>query len=60
MCTSQGRRLAPVYRYVEGSSVAALSETMSLLNEAILIAQRRSGLRLDVVVAGDFDRHDQL
>jgi hypothetical protein len=50
--------LAPVY--VEGSNVAALSGTMSLLNEAIHIAQRRGSLRLDVVVAGDFDRHDQL
>lgn len=46
--------------YVEGGSAAALSRTMRLLDEAISTAQRRSGPRLDVVVAGDFNRHDQL
>jgi hypothetical protein len=46
--------------YVEGGNAAALSGTISLLNEAIYIAQRRGGPRLDVVVAGDFNRHDQL
>jgi hypothetical protein len=46
--------------YVEGGNVAALTGTMSLLNEAIHIAQRRGGPRLDVVVAGDFNRHNKL
>jgi hypothetical protein len=45
---------------VEGSNAAALSGTMNSLNEAIHIAQRRGGPRLDVVVAGDFNRHDRL
>jgi hypothetical protein len=46
--------------YVEGGNATALSGTINLLNEAIHIAQRRGGPRLDVVVAGDFNRHDQL
>ena len=46
--------------YVEGSNVAALSRTMRLLDDAIITAHCRSGPRLDVVVAGDFSRHDQL
>jgi hypothetical protein len=44
--------------YVEGGNAAALSGTMNLLNEAIHIAQRRGGPRLDVVIAGDFNRYD--
>jgi hypothetical protein len=46
--------------YVEGRNGAALDRTMDFLNEAIHTAQRRSGPRLDVVVAGDFNRHNQL
>jgi hypothetical protein len=46
--------------YVEGASSAALSETLRLLDDATSTAQRRGGPRLDVVVAGDFNRHDQL
>jgi hypothetical protein len=46
--------------YVEGVNGAALDGTIDLLNEAIHTAQRRSGPRLDVVVASDFNRHDQL
>lgn len=46
--------------YVEGANSVALSETLGLLDDAISTAQRRSGPRLDVVVASDFNRHDQL
>jgi hypothetical protein len=46
--------------YVEGANEAALSGTMRLLDAAVITAQRRGGPRLDVVVAGDFNRHDQL
>jgi endonuclease/exonuclease/phosphatase family metal-dependent hydrolase len=46
--------------YVEGANDAALSGTMRLLDDAVSTAQRRGGPRLDVVVAGDFNRHDQL
>jgi hypothetical protein len=46
--------------YVEGGNGVALDGTIDLLNEAIHTAQRRSGPRLDVVVASDFNRHNQL
>lgn len=46
--------------YVEGASSAALFETLRLLDDAISTAQRRGGPRLDMVVAGDSNRHDQL
>jgi len=46
--------------YVEGSNTAALSEPMRFLDDVISTAQRRSGPHLDVLVAGDFNRHDQL
>jgi hypothetical protein len=46
--------------YVEGGSAAALDETIRLLDDAISTAQRHGGPRLDIVVAGYFNRHDQL
>ena len=46
--------------YVEGANSAALSETVILLDTAIRAAQRRGDPRLNVVVAGDFNRHEQL
>jgi hypothetical protein len=46
--------------YMEGGNATALEETMDLLTEAIRTAQHRGGPRLDVVVTGDFNRHDQL
>jgi hypothetical protein len=46
--------------YVEGANDAALSRTMRLLDDAVSTAQRRGGPRLDVVLAGDFNRHNQL
>jgi hypothetical protein len=55
-----GRSMLLASVYVEGGNTAALSGTMRLLDDAISTAQRRGGPRLDVVVAGDFNRHDQL
>lgn len=46
--------------YVEGGSGAALEETMRLLDDAVGEAQHYGEPRLDIVVAGDFNRHDQL
>jgi hypothetical protein len=46
--------------YVEGGNAAALNGTMDLLTEAIHSVRRRSGPRLDLIIAGDFNRHDQL
>ena len=38
----------------------ALDTTMDLLTKAIHNARRRGAPRLDIVVARDFNRHDQL
>lgn len=46
--------------YIEGSSAAALSRTIRLLDDTICIAQRYSSPHLDIIVASDFNRHDQL
>jgi len=46
--------------YVEGANATALSETVLLLDTAISTAQRCGGPRLDIVVAGDFNCHNQL
>jgi len=46
--------------YVEGANAAALFETLRLLDDVISTVQRRSGPRVDVVVAGNLNRHDQL
>ncbi|KAF4546910.1 Hypothetical protein D9617_102g071690 [Elsinoe fawcettii] len=46
--------------YVEGGSVAASDGTMRLLDNAIREVQRHGGPCLDIVVAGDFNRHAQL
>lgn len=46
--------------YVEGANAAALFETLRLLDDAIRRAQCNGGPRLDVVAAGDFNRHNQL
>jgi len=46
--------------YVEGANAAALRGSMGLLDDAVSTAQRRGGPRLDVVVASDSNRHDQL
>lgn len=51
-------RVASVY--VEVGNAAALYATIGLLTEAIHNARRRDGARLRVVVAGDFNCHDQL
>ena len=44
--------------HVEGANDAALSETVMLVDTATSTARRRRGSRLDIVVAGDFNRHD--
>ncbi|KAI7705111.1 hypothetical protein KC353_g13078 [Hortaea werneckii] len=46
--------------YVEGGNASALGETVMLLDDAISTSQRRGGPRIDLVIAGDFNRHDQL
>jgi hypothetical protein len=46
--------------YVEGANDAALRGTIRLLDDAVSTAQRCGGPRLNVVVASDFNRHDQV
>jgi len=55
-----GRSVLLASVYVEGANATALSGTMRLLDDAISAVQRRGSLRLDVVVASNFNRHDQL
>ncbi|KAI6824489.1 hypothetical protein KC343_g180 [Hortaea werneckii] len=56
----QDRSILVASVYVEGSNASALSQTMDLLRQAICSAGHRGGPRLDLVIAGDFNRHDQL
>jgi hypothetical protein len=46
--------------YIEGANDAALSGTIRLLDDAVSTAQRRGSPRLNVVVASDFNRYNQL
>jgi exonuclease III len=46
--------------YVEGGSDEALEATMGELDQLIRRFRDRTGMRTDVVLAGDFNRHDQL
>jgi hypothetical protein len=46
--------------YVEGKQADALIETTLLLGQLIRDTRQRIGTRVDVVIAGDFNRHDQL
>lgn len=54
------RSVLVVLVYVEGGNALALSQTMDHLREAIYSAGGRGGPRLDLVIASDFNRHDQL
>ena len=56
----QDRSILVASVYVEGDNASALSQTVDLLREAIRSAGHRGGPRLDLVIAGDFNRHDQL
>lgn len=46
--------------YVEGQNADALCEAMGLLHELIGDTRRRVGTRVDIILAGDFNRHDVL
>ncbi|EGU73337.1 hypothetical protein FOXB_16153, partial [Fusarium oxysporum f. sp. conglutinans Fo5176] len=46
--------------YVPGGDVQALRDTCSLLRQVTLSTRRQAGRLVDVVVVGDFNRHDQL
>jgi Endonuclease-reverse transcriptase len=46
--------------YVPPADLRALQHTLYLLRQLIESTRRQIGTRLDVVIAGDFNRHDQL
>ncbi|KAF5964566.1 reverse transcriptase [Fusarium coicis] len=46
--------------YVPGGDAEALQDICSKLGRAITEVRRRSGRVVDVVIAGDFNRHDQM
>ena len=46
--------------YVEGGDAAALLETCDHLRKAITEVRRDTGTALEIIIVGDFNRHDQL
>lgn len=46
--------------YIEPANPETLLNTIGLLRPAIQKAQQRLGTRMDVILAGDFNQHDQL
>jgi hypothetical protein len=46
--------------YVEGNNEEALISTTRLLHSLVVDIRGRDGKRMDVLIMGDFNRHDQL
>jgi exonuclease III len=46
--------------YVPGENPRALRETCNNLREAVMEVRRSAGMVVEVMIAGDFNRHDQL
>lgn len=56
----QDQSILAVSVYVEGQSEEALGDTINKLHQLIQETRTRVGARVDVVLVGDFSRHDQL
>ncbi|KAJ3453787.1 hypothetical protein MRS44_018419 [Fusarium solani] len=54
------RLVLVVSTYVPGGDSQALRDTCNILRQVITDTRREAGRVVDVVVAGDFNRHDQL
>jgi endonuclease/exonuclease/phosphatase family metal-dependent hydrolase len=54
------RQVLVVSVYIPGGDTQALRETCNKLDEAITDVRRRASTVVDVVLAGDFNQHDQL
>ena len=54
------RRVLVVSVYIPGGDPQALRDTCNKLDEAITDVRRRAGTVVDVMLAGDFNQHDQL
>ena len=46
--------------YVPGNAAQALNRTVGLLRRTIDEVRKRQGTQTDILLAGDFNRHDQL
>lgn len=55
-----GRQILVVSVDVEGGNAQALMETCDMLRKAAMEVRRGAGQGVDVVIVGDFNRHDQL
>jgi hypothetical protein len=55
-----GRRVLVLSVYVQGQEPRALRETCGQIGRVIEDARRGTGEVVDMVIAGDFNRHDQL
>ena len=54
------RSVLVVAVYVEGNNAEALADTLRKIQQLIQETRNRIGTRVDVILAGDFNRHDQL
>jgi hypothetical protein len=54
------RAVFVVSTYVEPANQEALQQTIIQLQTAIYETQRRVGIRMDIIIVGDFNRHDYL
>ena len=57
---AEHRRVLVVSVYVAGQDVEALRNTCATLRTLIIDSRRRAGQPVEVLIAGDFNRHDQL
>ncbi|GKU14944.1 unnamed protein product, partial [Fusarium langsethiae] len=55
-----GRLVFTASVYVPGGDAQALQDTCSKLGRTIAEVRRRSGRAVDVVITGDFNRHDEM
>ena len=55
-----GHTVLVVSVYIEGSDTAELLIAMQLIESLIRETRRKIGARIDIILAGDFNRHDQL
>ena len=55
-----GRRILVVSVYIPGQDPEALLQEIQRMEESIQSTRRRYGTRVDIVLLGDFNRHDQL
>jgi hypothetical protein len=55
-----GRTVLAVSVYIEGGDAAELATAMKLIEDLIRETRRKRGANIGIILAGDFNRHDQL